>query len=300
MIRFCFLNATVTTALLLVSFQNVGAQTQSQSPNEPQILVESFAISGTQSVDSSELAEITNSIAGSKFNDDPDELQERIRAQFQDHGFFKAAIQKLDIKTIDPLPSPKPVRLEAVVSEGPRCRLGVVEFIGNHAFSSDALRAKFPIKIGSVFSRGKIGGGLNSMRKLYASQGFLDSVFIPDVNMDSSATVKLNIEVQEGPQYRMDKFEVFGPSGVAEKLQTRWELAPGDIFDAGYISDFLDKNHSLLPPDFNQSNGVALLTDCPDATAAVHLHLTSDVQHDARDRSLRVECSKPQDDKAKK
>jgi outer membrane protein assembly factor BamA len=296
-IRFAF--ATTVFALLLVSYQGGDAQTQTQSSDRRQILVESFVISGTQSVDSTELAEITNSIAGSRFNDDAEELQERIRAEFQNRGYFKAEIKKLDIKTIDPLASPKPVRLEAQVSEGPRCRLGVVEFTGNHAFSSDALRAKFPIKIGSEFSRAKIGGGLVSMRRLYGSQGFLDSVFVPDVNMDSSATVKLSIEVQEGPQYRMDKFEVFGPLGVAENLQTRWKLAPGAVFDAGYLPGFLDKNHSLLPADFNQSNGVALLTDCPDATVAVHLHLTSDAQHDARDRTLHVDCSKPADDKAK-
>ena len=299
MIRFILASAAVSVVFLLVSRQDVDAQTQTQSPNGRQILVESFVISGTQSVDSAELAEITNSIAGSRFNDDEEELQERIRAQFQDRGYFKAEIKKLDIKTIDPLVSPKQVRIEALVSEGPRCRLASVEFTGNHAFSSDALRAKFPMKIGSVFSRGKIAGGLESMRKLYGSRGFLDFVCFPDTEINSSATVKLSIEVQEGTQYRMGKFEVFGPSGIAEKLQTRWELAPGAVFDFGYVSDFLDKNHSLLPADFNQSNGVALLTDCPDATVAVHLHLTSDAQHDVRDRALHVDCSKPDDDKAK-
>lgn len=102
--------------------------------------------------------------------------------------------------------------------------------------------------------------------------------------------VKLDIEVREGP---VDKFAGFGPPGLAEKLQARWELAPGAVFDAGDWARFLDKNHSLLPADFSQSKGVALLTDCPDATVAVHLHLTDDAEHEARDRTQHVDCSKP-------
>ena len=112
----------VVSALLFVSCPSSLAQTLNQSLDDRKILVESFVISGTQAVDSAELAEITNSMAASTFNDDTEELRERIRAQFQDRGYFKAELQKLDIKVIDPLASPKPVRLEAQVSEGPRCR----------------------------------------------------------------------------------------------------------------------------------------------------------------------------------
>jgi outer membrane protein assembly factor BamA len=289
----------VASVLFFVYCQSSVAQTTTQSADKRQILVESFVISGTQAVDSTELAEITNSMAGSKFNDDAEELQERIRAQFQDRGYFKAEIQKLDIKTIDPLASPKPVRLEAQVSEGPRCRLSSIEFTGNHAFSSEQLRSKFPIKVGTEFKRSKIAGGLEAMRRLYSSLGFLDSVFIPDAELDSSSTAKLSTEVLEGPQYRMDKLEVIGPPEVAEKLQTRWELKPGAIFNAAYVGTFLEKNHSLLPADFTQSNGVELFKDCPDATVTVHLHLTYDPQHEARDRTEHVDCSKPADDKEK-
>jgi hemolysin activation/secretion protein len=285
--------AIVVSALLSVSCQSSLAQTKNQSLDDRKIFVESFVISGTQAVDSAELAEITNSMAGSTFNDDAEELRERIRAQFQDRGYFTMEIQKLDIKVIDPLASPKPVRLEAQVSEGPRCRLSSIEFTGNHALSSEALRAKFPIKIGDEFVRSKIVAGLDSMRGLYGSRGFIESVFIPDAKLDSSSTVKLNIEVQEGPQYRMDKLEILGPPEVAEKLQTRWKLAPGAIFNSAYVGTFLERNSSLLPADFTQSSGVELFTDCRDATVTVHLHLTQDPQHAALDRTKHVDCPPP-------
>ena len=296
MIRWFLHDVIVISALLSLS-QSGHAQTNDQSLNESlndrKVEVESLVISGTQQIDSAELAEITDSMSGSTFNDDADELGERIRAQFQDRGYFKAEIEKLDIKVIDPLASPKPVRLEAKVSEGPRFRLSNIEFTGNHALGAQALRAKFPIKIGDKCARSKIATGLESMRDIYASHGFLDVVSIPATSFDSSSTMKLNIEVQEGTQYRMDRLEISGPPEDAEKLQVRWEMAPGAVFDASYVETFLEKNRSLLPLDFTQANGVQLFPDCRDATVSVHLHLTPDAQHAALDRTKHVECSKP-------
>jgi outer membrane protein assembly factor BamA len=48
--------------------------------------------------------------------------------QFQDRGYFKAEVEKLDIKVIDPLASPKPIRMEAQVNEGARYRLSTIDF----------------------------------------------------------------------------------------------------------------------------------------------------------------------------
>ena len=124
------------------------------------------------------------------------------------------------------------------------------------------------------------------MRDLYSSRGFLESFSLPDAKLDSSSTVKLNVDVHEGPQYRMDKLEILGPPEVAEKLQTRWKLAPGAIFDAAYVETFLEKNRSLLPENFNQRNGVELFTDCRDGTVSVHIHLTQDPKHVALDSAL--------------
>lgn len=287
----------VVCPLLFVSCHSSVAQTRNQSLDERKIVVESFVISGTQAVDSAELAEITNSMANSTFNDDAEELQERIRAQFQDRGYFQVEVQKLDIKVLDPLASPKPVRLEAQVSEGSLLRLSSIEFAGNHAVSTPELRAEFPIKVGDVFARSKITGGLESIRRLYSSRGFMDFTCVPDTKLDSG--LRLNIEVQEGPQYRMDQLEISGPVEVAEKLQTRWELSPGAVFNAGYVETFLEKNSSLLPADFTQSSGVELFRDCRDMTVSVHFHLTQDPQHAALDRTKHVDC-RPREEKEKK
>jgi outer membrane protein assembly factor BamA len=284
-------------ALLFASCRAGVALSANESAGERKVIVESFVISGTQAVDTAELAEITGAMSGSTFNDDTDELGERIRHQFQEHGYFTAEVKKLDIKVLDPLANPKPVRMEAEVSEGPLCRLSGIDFTGNHALSSEELRASFPIKTGDVARRSKLAGGVMRLRTLLAARGFLDFTFVMGDHLDSASTVKLDIEVQEGPQYRMDKLEITGPPEVAGKLQTRWELEPGAIFDAGYVKTFLDNNSSLLPAGFSESSGVALFKDCSAATVSVHIHLTDDPQHVALDRAKQVDCRPPAEKK---
>jgi len=287
----------VLYALPLASSQPGFAQSDNQAPDAGKVLIESFVISGTRAVDSAELAEITESMSGLTFNDDSEELQERIRNQFQDHGYFKAEVEKLDIKVIDALASPKPVRMEAQVSEGGRYRLSTIDFTGNHALSSQELRADFSIKTGDVFTRSKIAAGLEGMRRLVISRGFLDFTAIPNTNFDSASTVNLNIEVREGCQYRMDKLEITGPPEVADKFQTRWELEPGAVFDASYVRTFLEKNSSLVPADFVEQTGVKLLKDCNSSTVSVHIHLTQDPQHAALDRTKQVACPASEENK---
>lgn len=82
------------------------------------ILVTDFAITGTQTLSATEIAEITGEFTGSCFNEDIDEMDERERALFQDRGYFKVSVKHTSLKAADPLGSPKPVTMEADVDEG--------------------------------------------------------------------------------------------------------------------------------------------------------------------------------------
>ncbi len=267
-----------------------GSLAAQNGPANRKIVVDSFVISGTQSMERAEVEEISNSLIGAQFDEDKDRLEDQIRSKFQDRGYFQVVVDNLEIKILDPLASPKPARLEAQVTEGPLCRLGTIEFVDNHAFSSAELRAKYAIKDGEVFKRSKIAGGSIALRKLYSSRGFLDASFALDLIFNSIVNLKVN--VSEGPQYRMGSFEVVGATGLTEKLQARWKLRPGTVFNRDYVETFVDKNRSLLPEDFTIDNGVALIKDCPAATVSVHLHLKDDPQHEVLDSQKRVTCPK--------
>lgn len=234
------------------------------------ILVTDFTISGTQTISATDLARITGDLIGSCFDEESEEMEERVRALFQDRGYFKSEVKGLRFKPRDPLGVPKPVTLEGEVSEGARYRLAEITFVQNHAISSQKLREQFPLKKGELFERGKVASGLESLRKLYGTQGFLDFTAIPDTKFGSNATVNLNLSINEGPQYHMGKLETVADKEVAAKLHAEWKLAEGDVYDYYYIEQFLETNRDSLPRGFSRAN-VHTIQNCPDAVVEVRL-----------------------------
>ena len=209
---------------LSAAFLHAQCVNDNRSNKNAGILITDFTISGTQTIGATELARITSSLIGSCFNEDSEELEERIRASFQERGYFAAKVNSLGFKPRDPLGVPKPVTLEAEISDGPQYKLAEITFVENHAFSSKKLRQQFPLKSGDLFERGKVASGLDSLRKLYGTQGFLDFTAIPDTKFASNATVNLNISIQEGPQYHMGKLDIVADKEVAVRLGAEWKL----------------------------------------------------------------------------
>jgi outer membrane protein assembly factor BamA len=236
------------------------------------ILITDFTIIGTQTISTTDLARITGEMIGSCFDENSEEMEERVRASFQNRGYFAVEVKSLRFKPRDPLGVPKPVTLEGEVSEGARYKLAEITFVENHAFSSETLRQQFPLKRGDLFERGKVASGLQSLGKLYGTHGFLDWAAVPETTFGSNATVNLSISIQEGPQYHMGKLETVGDKQLATKLSAHWNLAEGDVYDRTYIDQFLEVNRDSLPVSFSRAN-IQTIKNCPDALVKVRLIL---------------------------
>jgi len=232
-------------------------------------VVADLRITGAGRISSPELSRIVSSFTGSCFNDDSKELEERVRAAFQQRGYFFAEVQNLRIKPLDVLANPKPVDLEAQVAEGQRHRLAQIEFTGNRSFSVKRLRQQFPLKTGEVFDRDKIATGLQALRRLYASRGYIDSFFVPSTRVLSEARVDLVLSVEEGKQYRMGALYIQAKKELSERLRQNWELAEGRPFDEAYLPRFIDTNNSLLPKDFTRDANTRVFRNCDDVTVQV-------------------------------
>jgi len=250
-------------------------------------LITDFVITGTQTLSSVELAKIRSQMMGSCFDEDSEELGERVRALFQDRGYFAAVVQSVRVRPGDPLVTPKPTTLEADVVEGQRFKLKEVKFVGNHVFSETRLRSEFPLRKGDLFERDKIAGGLESVSKLYGSAGFLDFVAIPETQM-SDATIVLSLSVTEGTQYRMGKLEVFAKKEIADRLEEEWRLPEGAIFDATYVDKYINEDRSLLPRGFTRED-VQVVRNCPEGSAEVRLVLDLTIPA-SQSRPKDVEC----------
>jgi outer membrane protein insertion porin family len=238
------------------------------------ILISDFTITGTQTISANDLDRITSEMIGSCFDEDSEEMEERVRASFQEHGYFKVEVKSLRFKPRDQLSVPKPVTLEGEVSEGVRYKLAEITFVENHAFSSEKLREQFPLKKGELFERSKVASGLESLRKLYGTHGFLDFTAIPDTKFGSTGTASLNISIQEGPQYQMGKLDIVADKEVAARLRQEWKLVEGDVYDHTYIDRFLETSRDSLPLGFSRAS-VQTIQNCPDALVEVRLMVDS-------------------------
>ena len=252
------------------------------------IVITDFTITGTQTISATDLARITSDMIGSCFDEDSEEMEERVRASFQDRGYFKVEVKNVRFKPRDPLSVPKPVTLEGEVSEGARYRLAEITFVENHAFSSNKLREQFPLKRGDLFERGKIASGIESLRKLYGTQGFLDWIAIPETKFASNATASLNVSIREGPQYHMGKLDIVADKEVAARLRAAWKLAEGDVYDNTYIDQFLEANRDLLPVGFSRAN-VQKIQNCPDAVVEVRMIVDAEETSHAEPKNVPCE-----------
>ena len=132
--------------------------------------------------------------------------------------------------------------------------------------------AGFPSRRATCFGRDKIASGLDALRDLYVSSGFIDFTAIPDTQNLSNATVILSVSVMEGQQYHMGNLEIFAKKEVADRLRTEWQLPEGEVFDLTYLEKYIGSNRSLLPTGFQREH-IQLVRDCRDATVDVRLPL---------------------------
>jgi len=259
--------------VILVSITAFGQSPQNQAINQSTILVQDVVLTGVQNIGTAELNEITGTLTGSKFAEDREEIGERLRFAFQNHGFFDAKVTAVRIKVEDPLANPKPVTVEADVSQGQRFRVGNVLFKGNSALSAAELRSRFPIKPNETFTRDRVASGLQSLRDVYLKLGYIDVYAVPNTPRKSVNKIDVQITVHEGKQYVLGNLMFTGNPELAPKLRTRWELEFGQPYDGTYIKRFIEENESLLPANFSESRSVKTARDCRAQTVTVWLDL---------------------------
>jgi outer membrane protein insertion porin family len=177
-----------------------------------------------------------------------DEDVERVRNEYQNRGYFKANVTEPKTQIHDtghkgthvPLlqsGAGKAVDITMPIEEGDRYTLGGITFKNNKAVQNvKALRAIFPIKDGDVFSKEKVGKGIENLRKAYGELGYINFTSIPDTRFDDDKKlIFLDIDVDEGKQFYVRRIEFEGNTTTRDKVIRR-ELAleEGNIYNSHY------------------------------------------------------------------
>ncbi len=216
-----------------------------------------------------------------------EEDTERVRAEFQNRGYFKVLVDDPKTEIHDtghtgfhiPWVQPglgKSVDITMPIEEGDRYRLGTITFKNNKAIpSAAALRSLFAMKDGEIFSREKVAKGLENLRKAYGEAGYINFTSVPDTKFDDEKKiVNLEIDVDEGKQFYVRRIEFTGNTTTRDKVIRReialeegqiynsryWELSLMRLNQLGYFEQLKPEDQNTTERHLDEKAGTVDLT----------------------------------------
>jgi outer membrane protein insertion porin family len=216
-----------------------------------------------------------------------DEDTERVRNEYQNRGYFKVIVNEPKAEIRDtghkgphiPLlqgGSGKSVDITMPIEEGDRYTLGSITFKNNKAVSNvKALRNLFPIKDGDVFSKEKVGKGLENLRKAYGEQGYINFTSVPETRFDDEKKlIFLDIDVDEGKQFYVRRIEFTGNTTTRDRVIRReialeegniynsrlWELSLLRLNQLGYFDQLKPDDPNVTDRKLDEKDGLVDLT----------------------------------------
>jgi outer membrane protein insertion porin family len=216
-----------------------------------------------------------------------EEDTERVRAEYQNRGYFKVLVQEPKTNIHDsghqgfhiPLLQGGPgksVDITMPIEEGDKYSLGEITFKNNKAVTNTkALRSLFPIKDGDTFDRSKIAKGLENLGKAYGQLGYINFTSIPNTTFDEQKKlVFLDIDVDEGKQFYVRRIEFQGNTTTRDKVirreivleegqiynQQLWELSIQRLNQLGFFDNLKPDDPNVTERHLNEKEGTVDLT----------------------------------------
>ena len=216
-----------------------------------------------------------------------DEDTERVRAEFQNRGYFKVVVQDAKTEIHDtghpgfhvPLlmkGAGKAVDITIPIDEGEQYRLGEITFKGNEEVKNvKALRSLFPMKDGDIFSREKVAKGLDNLRNAYRELGHINFTSIPNTTFDEDKKlVNLSIDIDEGKKFYVRRIEFAGNTTTRDKVIRRevaleegqvyderlWKLSLLRLNQLGYFDQLKPDDPNVTETHLDEKNGTVDLT----------------------------------------
>jgi outer membrane protein insertion porin family len=162
---------------------------------------------------------------------------------YHERGYLRAAFSP---PTVAPEASPecKGVAVSMLVDEGSVYVWDKATWEGIEGLTAQELDLALGMKNREVANAVKIANGLARVRKAYGRKGYIAARVRPETEFDDSArSVSYRFRVTEGPQYRMGDLTIEGLDEAAtNNLRGRWRLLPKEVYDEGYVEEFVRKS----------------------------------------------------------
>jgi outer membrane protein assembly factor BamA len=234
-----------------------------ESPSGPEIAISAVTFSGNIQIpiwDQDRIAaRVKQESHGYPVDTIVEDALERVKAGWQDHGYFKVEVSG-DARTATRTESNPQIALFVHVDENAQYRLGGITFKNNWAIYSARLRDLFRIRNGDIFSREKIANGLENLRKAYPEFGYLNYTGVPSTTFDDEKKLAyLDVDVDEGKQFIVSDVKVEGLDETARQhLLKELALRPGGVYNSRLWERSRSRISSLFPCDCNPSRPLHL------------------------------------------
>jgi outer membrane protein assembly factor BamA len=183
---------------------------------------------------------LANGQAGNGF--DTENTAAGLKRAFEDlyHDQGYAAVQ-VDVARADPLvisDQSIDVPYAVTIKEGGIYKLGTIDV------PAGALITRADVEKTLSKSPGRSGRQLDlfvlAVRDAYTAHGYLDCSIVPHPSFNEAAhIVNYSLEIAPGSQYRLAAVKFEGaPDTMVAKLKLAWKMAPGNVFDESYVSNF--------------------------------------------------------------
>ncbi|MBV9923555.1 MAG: hypothetical protein JOZ96_00835 [Acidobacteria bacterium] len=162
---------------------------------------------------------------------------------YQERGYLRAAFSPPKAVP-EASPECKGVAVSLTVDEGSIYVWDKATWDGAEGLTAQELDAALGMKQREIANTVKIAKGLGNVRKAYGRKGYIAASVKPETEFDDGTrSVTFHFHVTEGPQYRMGELVITG-LGEAEtnNLRGRWRLLSKEVYDEGYVDEFVKKN----------------------------------------------------------
>ena len=176
------------------------------------------------------------------------EIGIRIGIALRNLGYFQAVVDEPTISFPSQGEKKGMAQVTVKVKQRAQYRLGEIHFQKATIFPSTQLRNLFPLRRGDLFNVGKIQGGLEDLRKLYETKGYVNFVLVPETSIDESRrTIDLVVDVDEGKPYNFGKLYLDGVepyAGAGKALLNSWKPLEGKRYNSLELEHWLLAHHA--------------------------------------------------------
>lgn len=205
---------------------------------------------------------------------------------YYERGYLRASFSPPKV-TPEMSPECKGLTVSMTVDEGSIYVWDKATWEGAEGLTAQELDAALGMRNREVANAVKIAKGLANVRKAFGRKGYIAARVRAETEFDDTArSVAYRFRVTEGPQYHMGDLNITGllDEVATNNLRGRWRLLHKEVYDEGYIEEFVRKSVTEFQRDAARSGNTLPPLKVVSQARPDHdkhlVHITLDIKRD--------------------